>query len=96
VTKENALTVTMLVRLTPGPPYALQACVLGLAEVPFRLYLLVSWLAMVPWTLGAIILGKGLFSGKFGMAASGMGVLVVALILVQVVRRKLAKRKAVA
>jgi uncharacterized membrane protein YdjX (TVP38/TMEM64 family) len=88
VTKENALTVTVLVRFTPGPPYALQACILGMAEVPFRLYLLVSWLAMVPWGLGGIILGKGLFSGKFGMAATGMGVLIVAVILVQWVRRK--------
>lgn len=93
VTKENALTVTLLVRLTPGPPYALQACILGLAEVPFRLYLIVSWLAMVPWTLGGVILGKGLLSGKFGMAASGIGVLIVAVILVQIIRRKYVRRK---
>ncbi len=94
VTNENALTVTLLVRLTPGPPYALQACILGLAEVPFRLYLIVSWLAMVPWTLGGVILGKGLLSGKFGMAASGIGVLIVAVILVQIIRRKYFRRKA--
>ncbi len=93
VTPENALTVTLLVRLTPGPPYPLQACVLGLAEVPFRLYLLVSWLVMVPWTLGAIMLGKGLFSGKFGVAATGVGVLVVAILLVQIVLRRLAARR---
>jgi uncharacterized membrane protein YdjX (TVP38/TMEM64 family) len=92
VTPDNALTITLLVRLTPGPPYALQACLLGLAEVPFRLYLLVSWLAMVPWALGGIILGKGLFSGKFGFAATGLGVLVVAVILVQVIRRKYFRR----
>jgi uncharacterized membrane protein YdjX (TVP38/TMEM64 family) len=94
VTKENALTVTLLVRLTPGPPYALQAIVLGLAEVPFKMYLLVSWLAMVPWGVGAIILGKGLFSGKFGLAASGIGVLIVAVIVVQIIRRKLARKAA--
>ena len=93
VTPENALTVTMLVRLTPGPPYALQACLLGLAEVPFRIYLLVSWLAMVPWTVGGIILGKGLFSGKFGPVVIGIGVLIVAVILVQLIRRKYARKK---
>lgn len=93
VTRENALAVTLLVRLTPGPPYPLQACILGLAEVPFRLYLVVSWLVLLPWTLGAIILGKGLFSGKFGVAATGLGVLVVAVILVQIIRRRYARRR---
>ena len=93
VTKDNALTVALIVRLTPGPPYALQACILGLAEVPFRLYLIVSWLAMVPWTVGAVILGKGIFSGKFSMVAGGVGVLVVAVILVQIVQRKYFRRK---
>ena len=93
VTKENALTITLLVRLTPGPPYAFQACLLGLAEVPFKLYLTVSWLAMVPWTLGGIILGKGVFSGKFGMLATGLGVLIVAVVLVQWIRRKYLRRR---
>jgi uncharacterized membrane protein YdjX (TVP38/TMEM64 family) len=92
VTDGDALTVTLLVRLTPGPPYAVQACLLGLAEVPFRLYMIVSWLALLPWVFGAIILGKGLFSGKFGLAATGIGVLVVAVILVQWVRRKYFRR----
>jgi uncharacterized membrane protein YdjX (TVP38/TMEM64 family) len=93
VTENNALTVTLLVRLTPGPPYALQACVLGLAEVPFRIYMIISWLALLPWVIGAIVLGKGLLSGKFGMAASGFGVLIVAVVLVQLIRRKYFRRK---
>jgi len=93
ITKENALTVTLLVRLTPGPPYALQACLLGLAEVPFRIYLVVSWLTMVPITIGAVVLGKGLLAGKFGLAATGLGLLVVAAIVVQLIRRKYARRK---
>lgn len=88
VTPENALTVTLLVRLTPGPPYSVQAVICGLAEVPFRLYMIVSWLAILPWALGGIILGKGLLSGNFGRAAMGVGVLIVAVVLVQWVRRK--------
>jgi len=94
ITRENAVTVTLLVRLTPGPPYALQACLLGLAEVPFRIYLLISWLAMVPISIGAIVLGKGILGGKFGMAATGLGVLVAAAVAIQLIRRKLARRKA--
>jgi len=93
ITRENAVTVTLLVRLTPGPPYALQACLLGLAEVPFRIYLLISWLAMVPISIGAIVLGKGILGGKFGMAATGLGVLVAAAVAIQLIRRNLARRK---
>jgi uncharacterized membrane protein YdjX (TVP38/TMEM64 family) len=93
LTPENALTVTLLVRLTPGPPYAAQACLLGLAEVPFRLYMIVSWLCVLPWAIGGIVLGKGLFSGKFGLAATGIGVLIVAVVAVQWIRRKYAARK---
>ncbi|HVU33800.1 MAG TPA: VTT domain-containing protein [Opitutaceae bacterium] len=93
VNADNALMVTLLVRLTPGPPYAVQACILGLAEVPFRLYMIVSWLAMTPWVLGGIILGKGLFSGKFGVAVTGVCVLIVAVIGVQWIRRKFFRRR---
>lgn len=88
VTPDNALMVTLLVRLTPGPPYAVQACLLGLAEVPFKMYMIVSWLGLLPWVVGAIVLGKGLFSGKFGMAASGIGVLIAAAVVIHWVRRK--------
>jgi uncharacterized membrane protein YdjX (TVP38/TMEM64 family) len=93
VTKENALNVALLVRLTPGPPYPLQCFVLGVAEVPFRLYMVVSFLALLPWVLGAIILGQGLFQGNFKIAATGVGVLVVAVIAVQWVRKKYFRRE---
>jgi uncharacterized membrane protein YdjX (TVP38/TMEM64 family) len=93
VTPANALNVALLVRLTPGPPYPLQCFVLGIAEVPFRLYMIVSFLALLPWVLGAIILGQGLFQGNFKVAATGVGVLVVAVIAVQWARRKYFTRR---
>jgi uncharacterized membrane protein YdjX (TVP38/TMEM64 family) len=93
VTPENALHVVLLVRLTPGSPYALQTGILGVAEVPFRLYMIVSWLALVPWVVGAIVLGKGLFDGNIAALFMGLGLLVVAVVAVQLVRRKLARRE---
>ena len=93
VTPENALSVALLVRLTPGPPHVLQAWILGVAELPFRMYLIVSWLAMVPWALGGIILGQGLFNGNFGLAMMGLGVLVTAAIGVHWIRRKYFRRE---
>jgi uncharacterized membrane protein YdjX (TVP38/TMEM64 family) len=93
VTPENALSVLLVVRLTPGPPYPLQCYLLGIAESPFRLYMIVSWLALLPWVLGAIFLGRGLLNGNFRIAAMGAGVLVLAIVAVQWVRRKYARRE---
>ena len=92
ITEKNALSVSLVVRLTPGPPFFLQGYLLGLAEVPFRLYLIVSWLCVLPWAVGAIIMGRGILNGNFKVAATGLGVLVVAVVLVQLLRKKYAKR----
>ncbi|MEY4938642.1 MAG: hypothetical protein RIQ93_377 [Verrucomicrobiota bacterium] len=88
ITPRNALNVLLVVRLTPGPPFALQGFVLGVAEAPFRLYMIVSLLAVLPWAVGAIVLGQGLFNGNFRAAAMGLGVLIVGIIAVQWVRQK--------
>ena len=93
VTRQNALTVTMLVRLTPGPPYFLQSYLLGLAEVPLRLFMIVSWLAVVPVAVSAVILGKAAREGHMGKIGLVLGVMVLVVVAVQVVRRKVAKRE---
>lgn len=93
VTPENALMVALLVRLTPGPPYAVQNFVLAVAEVPFRLYMIVSWLAIMPWAIGGIVLGKGLFSGNFKVVAIGAAMIVVAVVAVHWVRKKYFRRE---
>jgi uncharacterized membrane protein YdjX (TVP38/TMEM64 family) len=93
VTSDNALSVALLVRLTPGPPFFLQSYILGLAEVPFRLYMLVSWLCVLPWAVGAVVLGRGIFDGNFKVVAMGLGVIVATVAAVQLIRRKLAKRE---
>lgn len=93
ITRENALSVLLVVRLTPGPPYAFQCFLLGLAEAPFRLYMIVSWLAILPYALAAIILGQGLRNGNFKTIAAALGVLVVATIGIQWLRKRHASRE---
>jgi uncharacterized membrane protein YdjX (TVP38/TMEM64 family) len=93
VTSDNALSIALLVRLTPGPPFFLQSYILGLAEVPFRLYMIVSWLCVLPWAVGAVVLGRGLFDGNFGVVATGLGVIIVAVAAVHLIRRKMSKRE---
>ena len=93
VTPENALTVTLVVRLTPGPPLFMQGYVLGLAEVPFGLYMLVSWPIQAAWGVGAIVLGQGILNGNFKLAAAGLAVLVVVIAALQWLRKKFTKRE---
>jgi uncharacterized membrane protein YdjX (TVP38/TMEM64 family) len=92
ITSKNALSATLVVRLTPGPPFFLQGYLLGLAEVPFKLYMIVSWLCVMPWAVGALVMGKGILNGNFKVAATGVGVIVVAVVLVQLARNKYAQR----
>jgi len=87
LTANNALSVTLLLRLTPGPPYCLQSYLLGLAEVPFRLYLITSWICLLPWSIGALVLGEGVMNGNFKLALGGLAVIAVAVLLVQRLRR---------
>lgn len=96
VTKDNALTVALLVRLTPGPPFVLQCYLLGLAEVPFKMYMIVSWVCITPWVIGAIVLGQGILNGNFKIAAIGIAVLAGAVVLVQWLRKKFIKSRDIA
>ncbi|NBW87014.1 MAG: FHA domain-containing protein, partial [Planctomycetia bacterium] len=82
VTPENALTVILVVRLT-GSPYAVQGYILGLAETPFRIYMIASWLCVLPWSAGAVVLGKGIMNGNFKLVGIGLAVLAVAVVAVQ-------------
>ncbi len=92
VTKANALSIALAVRLTPGPPFFMQGYILGLAEVPFRLYMIVSWLSILPWAVGLIVLGKGALNGNFKTAIYGVGVIVVATVIVQMIRKRYVAR----
>ncbi len=87
VTAKNALMVVLLVRLTPGPPLFLQCWILAIAGVPFRLYMIASWLLTVPWIVGGVVLGRGALTGNFKILLAGAGVLVAAVMAVRWLRK---------
>ena len=90
---ENALSVALLVRLTPGPPLFLQCFLLGVAGMPFRLYMVVSWLCTVPWVIGGVVLGRGILAGNFSTVLMGVSFLGAASIAVRLLRRRMAATK---
>ncbi len=92
VTRENALSVALAIRLTPGPPFAMQSYMLGLSGVPFRTYMAVSFICILPWAVGAIVLGTGIFSGNFKLVFKGVGVIVAATVIVHLIRKRYVNR----
>ena len=85
-----------LVRVTPGPPYVFQSFLLGLAEVPFGLYLGISWLIATTNISLVIIFGDALFKGHGKTALAALLGVVLAVAAVKLVRRRLAARAAAA
>jgi uncharacterized membrane protein YdjX (TVP38/TMEM64 family) len=74
---DNAIKLGLLLRLTPGIPYALQNISLGILGMRFRPYLLVSIPTTSVWTIGFVITGGALFEGKWGWAIAGLTILIV-------------------
>jgi uncharacterized membrane protein YdjX (TVP38/TMEM64 family) len=50
--------VVLLTRLSPAFPFSLLNYALGLTKVPLKIYVLVSWLGMIPGTLLYVYLGS--------------------------------------
>jgi uncharacterized membrane protein YdjX (TVP38/TMEM64 family) len=88
VTRENAASMVLLVRLLPGPPMILGSCLLAVAEAPFAIYLLLSALVALPWVCAGVMLGHGLMNGEFTQVLTGAGVLAVVVIGVRIYRKR--------
>jgi uncharacterized membrane protein YdjX (TVP38/TMEM64 family) len=54
---ERGFQIVLLLRLSPVFPYTLLNYALGLTQIPFRSYLLASWVGMLPGTIMYVYLG---------------------------------------
>jgi len=88
VTRANAASMVLLVRLVPGPPMILGSCLLAVAETPFAIYLLLSALVALPWVCAGVMLGRGLMSGEITQVLTGAGVAAVAVIVTRIIRKR--------
>jgi len=89
---ENHRILTVLVRVTPGLPYFAQGFVLGLAEVPFRIYLPISFAVQYSFAVGFLVFGEALMRGRTGMIVVGVSILVAVAVVIQLLRRRYARR----
>jgi uncharacterized membrane protein YdjX (TVP38/TMEM64 family) len=87
--KHNHLRALLVMRLTPGMPLFIQNYVLGFLHVPFRLYLPVSLACSGFVACGIVLSGAGVAGGNFMPAVTGMGLIVVGLVIVRMLRGRL-------
>lgn len=88
--------VTVLVRVTPGPPFFMQSAILGLAQVPLRIYLIVSILVSGLYGTAFVMFGEALLAGKGRMVMLGLGGIAALGVGMHLLRKHLAHRKAAA
>lgn len=72
---EGAVSVLLVVRLTPGLPAALRNYAAALIEVRYSIYLSISWLTTMLYAVGLIVLGDSLRNSSWTEAAIGLGLL---------------------
>lgn len=96
VREENYWNVTILVRVTPGPPFIMQSVILGLARIPYRIYVVGSTLVAGIYGTVFVVFGDALLAGKGKMILLGASAMVALTLGAHVMRRYLARKKALA
>lgn len=90
----DEVDLIVILRVTPGPPFPVQSYLLGLAEIPFWRYLIVSFLCIAPMHIAFIIFGEAMLHGKGRVAMITLGVVVALVAATQLVRKHYGKKRA--
>ncbi|MCX6936980.1 MAG: hypothetical protein NTU80_03655 [Verrucomicrobia bacterium] len=83
---------SLLVRITPGPPYVLQSFLLGLIEVPYRTYMLISWPIATAMAALVILFGDAVAQGRGRVALLALLGVGVFAILIRWMRKRFSTR----
>jgi len=94
VAAADATDLIVILRVTPGIPFCVQHYLLGLANVPFGRYLLISCLAVWPVATGFMLFGDALLHGKGKVALLSLSLLLAATATLHLVRKHYAKKRA--
>jgi uncharacterized membrane protein YdjX (TVP38/TMEM64 family) len=89
----GAWQITLIVRLTPGPPFWVQSYLLGLIRVPLLPYLAVSTFVMAGYIVALVCGGAAIANHNGRLAVVAIGVLVVSVAVLQLLRKRMARLK---
>jgi len=90
----SAWQLSLIVRLTPGPPFWVQSYLLGLIRVPLVPYLTVSTGVVAGYIVALVWGGEAIASGNGRLAFAAVGVLAASIAGLQLLRRRAARRPA--
>ena len=93
VPKGDQLGLILVMRLTPGIPLFFRNYVLGFVRAPFWLYLPLSVLINGIHACGIVLVGAGASDGRLLPVASGVGLVVAAVIVTRWLRARVVKRR---
>jgi uncharacterized membrane protein YdjX (TVP38/TMEM64 family) len=88
----SAWQLSLIVRLTPGPPFWVQSYLLGLVRVPLVPYLTVSTGVVAGYLVALIWGGEAIVSGNGRLAFAAVGVLAVSIAGLQLLRKRTARK----
>jgi len=91
IARDEQVEITLLLRITPGPPFFVQSYLLGLGNVAFFTYLWVSWIIVMIYGVGFVVFGDAIMHGKAGTAATGVSLFIAAVIITHLVRKHLGR-----
>jgi uncharacterized membrane protein YdjX (TVP38/TMEM64 family) len=90
----SAWQISLIVRLTPGPPFWVQSYLLGLVRIPLVPYLTVSTGVVAGYIVALVWGGEAIASGNGRLALAAIGVLAVSIAGLQFLRKRTARRQA--
>ncbi len=93
MTRQSMITVAVLIRITPGPPFPLQNYLLGLSGMPFGWYMGISVPLSLTMALSIIIFGDAILKGNVAVVLLAIVLFVVLSLAVRQLRTRL-KNKA--
>jgi uncharacterized membrane protein YdjX (TVP38/TMEM64 family) len=94
VAAADATDLIVILRVTPGIPFCVQHYLLGLGNVPFGKYLLVSCLITWPNAGAFMLFGDALLHGKGKVALIALGAVVAVAAILHLVRKHYGKKRA--
>jgi len=89
----GAWQITVIVRLTPGPPFWVQSYLLGLIRVSLLPYLVVSTLVMAGFIVALVLGGEAIVGGNGRLAVAAIAMLLVFVAALQLLRRRTLRRR---
>ena len=96
VAAADTTDMIVILRLTPGIPFCVQNYLMGLAEVPFAKFFLLSLLFCMPQNAAFVLFGDALVQGKGKMILTAGGLIVALVAGTHLLRKHYGRKKAAA